>query len=209
MSALLTKRQWKAGNGFLLGLRPNPPIWILGVILHVPSRFLIDPENGTVYGRLGAKIGSVHGDGYVRLRRNSRADHQYAHRLIWETVYGPIPRGFHIDHVNGQKDDNRICNLDAVTPSENASRAISNGLAPSGEQKANAKLTAALVSEIRQTVGEVSTKEWARRLGVDPATIRGVREGRTWKNVGRGHARKPAARRSRRPRARRAPKEVG
>lgn len=209
MSALLTKRQWKAGNGFLLGLRPNPPIWIMGVILHVPSRFLIDPENGTVYGRLGAKIGSVHGDGYVRLRRNSRADHQYAHRLVWETVYGPIPRGFHIDHLNGQKADNRICNLDAVTPIENYTRAIANGLTPIGEQKSCSKLTEADVLEIRRTAGQIGPAEWARRLGVEPSTIRAARDGKTWKNVGRGRARKPAARRGRRPRARRAPKEVG
>jgi len=209
MSALLTKSQWKAGNGFLLGLRPSPPIWILGVILHVPSRFLIDPESGTVYGRLGAPIGSVHGDGYVRLRRNNRADHQYAHRLIWETVYGPIPRGFHIDHLNGQKDDNRICNLEAVTPSENFTRAIANGLTPIGEQKSCSKLTGADVIEIRRTSGQIGPSEWARRLGVDPATIRAARDGKTWKNVGRGQARKPTSRRNRRPRARRVPKEVG
>lgn len=210
MSALLTRRQWKACNGFLPGLRPNPPIWIMGVILHVPSRFLVDPENGTVYGRLGAPIGSVHGDGYVRLRRNSRADHQYAHRLIWETVFGPIPRGFHIDHLNGKKADNRICNLEAVSPSENVSRAVATGLAPSGEQKPGSKLTAALVREIRRTKGRIGAREWARRLGVDPVTIRHARDGKTWKHVGaRRHGRKPVARRSRRPRARGVPKEVG
>jgi hypothetical protein len=209
MSTLLTKRQWKACNGFLLGLRPNPPLWIFDVILHVQSRYLIDPGRGVVYGKSGVKIGSTRGNGYVRLRRESREEHQYAHRLIWETVYGPIPRGFHIDHVNGRKDDNRICNLDAVTPVENITRAIATGLTPIGERKTCSKLTEADVIEIRRTAGEVGPAEWARRLGVDPATIRAARDGKTWRNVGRGHVRKPSARRSRRPRARRVPKEVG
>ncbi|MFC3816628.1 HNH endonuclease signature motif containing protein [Lysobacter sp. GCM10012299] len=209
MSALLTKRQWKAGKGFLLRLRANPPLWIFGVILHEQSRCLIDPGQGVIYGRSGAQVGSTRGNGYVRLRRDCSAGHQYAHRLIWEAVYGPIPRGFHIDHLNGQKADNRICNLDAVTPSENFNRAIATGLTPIGEQKTGSKLTEADVVEIRRTAGEIGPSEWARRLGVDPATIRAARDGRTWKNVGRGCARKPAARRSRRPRARRVPKEVG
>lgn len=40
------------------------------------------------------------------------------HRLIWEQHNGPIPEGYHIHHINGVKDDNRIGNLMIVTPNE-------------------------------------------------------------------------------------------
>ena len=40
-----------------------------------------------------------------------------AHRLIWMMVYGYWPN--EIDHINGNKQDNRLCNLRNVTRLEN------------------------------------------------------------------------------------------
>jgi hypothetical protein len=42
-----------------------------------------------------------------------------AHRIIWKLVHGNIPDGMHIDHINGDPWDNRICNLRCVSRSEN------------------------------------------------------------------------------------------
>jgi hypothetical protein len=42
-----------------------------------------------------------------------------AHRLIWEMHNGAIPKGMHIDHINGVKNDNRISNLRLATMSQN------------------------------------------------------------------------------------------
>lgn len=42
------------------------------------------------------------------------------HRLIWIWVYGDIPDGFQIDHINGIRNDNRICNLRLATNQENS-----------------------------------------------------------------------------------------
>ena len=48
--------------------------------------------------------------GYVRVYvgRGRRA---LEHKAVWEAAYGPIPRGMHIHHINGDKTDNRIDNL--------------------------------------------------------------------------------------------------
>lgn len=51
-----------------------------------------------------------------------------AHRMVWESVHGPIPPGKEINHINGIKSDNRIANLEAVTPSENTKHAYRIGL---------------------------------------------------------------------------------
>ena len=47
------------------------------------------------------------------------------HRLVWVTCVGDIPEGNQIDHLSGNKHDNRLVNLDCVTAQENSRRAHS------------------------------------------------------------------------------------
>jgi len=41
-----------------------------------------------------------------------------AHRLAWLYVYGEFPKE-QLDHINGNKEDNRICNLREANQSQN------------------------------------------------------------------------------------------
>ena len=151
------------------------------LVLHLPSCRCVDPRAGTVYGAAGAPVGYVDPrQGYVRIGM-TRDGHQYAHRLIYTACNGPIPPGYHIDHRNGLKADNRIVNLDAVTHAENMARAFVRGSAKFGEAMPNARLSAAIVREIRKS--DIPTREWARRLGVDAKTVRLARRGTTWRHV--------------------------
>lgn len=72
-------------------------------------------------------------------------------------------------------------NLEAVTRGENVRRALASGLARSGERMKNAKLTDALVRDIRES--DKPAAFWARELGVDRTTIRYARIRKTWKHV--------------------------
>ena len=68
-------------------------------------------------------IGQKHKSGYlmcvVRKHGQNRQKNFLVHRFIYECFKGLIPDGKVIDHVNNIKDDNRLCNLQLVTPSEN------------------------------------------------------------------------------------------
>ena len=43
----------------------------------------------------------------------------YQHRFVYEVFRGPIPRFFEVDHINDTKNDNRIKNLQLITPKKN------------------------------------------------------------------------------------------
>lgn len=65
----------------------------------------------------GDVAGCVDDKGYVRIRLKRKL--YLAHRLAWIVENGPIPRGMEIDHVNGNKSDNRICNLRLASRNQN------------------------------------------------------------------------------------------
>jgi len=60
--------------------------------------------------------GGDHGSGYKVIGVDGKL--YLAHRLAWFFVHGNWPSD-QIDHINGIKDDNRICNLREATTSEN------------------------------------------------------------------------------------------
>ena len=43
----------------------------------------------------------------------------YWHRVIYTFFYGTIPDGLQVNHINENKTDNRLCNLNLMTPKEN------------------------------------------------------------------------------------------
>lgn len=58
--------------------------------------------------------------GYLRHASGNHKSAQMEHRLVWESVYGPIPEGMQIHHIDGNKTNNDISNLQLVTPLEHS-----------------------------------------------------------------------------------------
>lgn len=56
----------------------------------------------------GAQVGSDDMHGYKTVRINRRS--YKVHRLVWLMTHGVWPAG-DVDHINGDRSDNRLCNL--------------------------------------------------------------------------------------------------
>ena len=69
-------------------------------------------------GRTFGPIGFKDKDGYLIFRTNRRKYRFCVHRIIWAYVNGEWPKD-QIDHINGIKDDNRLCNLREANTAEN------------------------------------------------------------------------------------------
>jgi hypothetical protein len=86
------------------------------------EKFQYNPETGKLYKHtsLGLKEVTSGCQGYKRIRLN-RKHYQiqyYAQEVIWIMLYGSVPDGYQIDHINHIRDDNRLNNLRLVTVQE-------------------------------------------------------------------------------------------
>lgn len=67
------------------------------------------------------------GNGYIEMGLK-RGPKKYAHRLVADTFLPIVDGKDDINHKNGIKTDNRVCNLERVTRSENLKHAYKIGL---------------------------------------------------------------------------------
>lgn len=99
--------------------------------------FIYDAESGRLFhakdkragrGRVVAARAGTYADtctaanGYrrVSVTIDGKRRDMLAHRVAWILSHGAIPDGMQVDHVNGIRDDNRLCNLRLVLHQENA-----------------------------------------------------------------------------------------
>lgn len=121
------------------------------------------------------------------------------HRLIWEAFAHPIPDGMCINHIDGDKKNNALANLEVVTAQENTAHAKRAGLVlrgdnhparrrpetrPRGEKCYQSKLTEYAVLDIRHRAKSgASFAELGREYGVDPVSISYAVNRKTWRHI--------------------------
>ena len=143
-----------------------------------------DLANGKVYGTRGPggkpldekrELGFVHPSGYVHINLSSNGSKKQvrAHRVVYIAANGHIPDGMVVDHINNDKSDNRICNLQLLTAEENSRKAADDGRYLSGEDNPRSKITAEVRSRIAhdyRTSG-MTYRELAQKYGVSKSRI--------------------------------------
>ena len=92
---------------------PLPPQRELVQLFEYHSSGVITSKYAKSNRRIGAIVGVKNRYGYLAAKLNRKT--YYVHRLIWTICNGSIPEGFDIDHINGNRSDNRIENLRLVT----------------------------------------------------------------------------------------------
>jgi len=110
------------------------------------------------------------------------------HKLVLLAFSGPRPNGHECRHLNGDKSDNRIENLEWGTHTQNmADRKLHDGYdaAPKGSSNPASKLTESIVSECRgrYLLGDNATA-LACEFGVSKSAMRMAIRGTTWGHVG-------------------------
>lgn len=99
--------------------------------------------------KAGTKAGSKHSAGYTQLKIG---DNVYLiHRLAWLYVHGEFPQET-LDHINGDKRDNRICNLRLATYRENNCNVpvVKGKLLPKGVVRVGSKYRATIYHNYKQ-----------------------------------------------------------
>jgi hypothetical protein len=118
--------------------------------------------------KLKKTTGTLDSLGYIKTKFNGQA--RYCHRLIYIWHHGNIPDGCHIDHIDHDRSNNRIENLQALSLNKNLAKKRTarrrkgvygndKGIEASNLYKSNGKWFA----KVTIRLGEYDTEEDAQK----------------------------------------------
>ena len=91
------------------------------ILAYLRERYTYDAEAGTIRHKRRDRAvkgwKNTKGYNYITLTINKKIFKVRMHRAVWALYYGRWPT--EIDHLNGNKTDNRLCNLREVSGREN------------------------------------------------------------------------------------------
>jgi hypothetical protein len=120
----------------------------------------------------------------VVLQKNATRKMVLVHRLVAEHFIDNTESKLQVNHINGDKTDNAIENLEWVSHRENLDHAIKNNLTLKGEENRNSKLKDVDVIKIHSLLQRgTTTKELSESYNISYSTIDGIRTNRYWKHL--------------------------
>lgn len=121
-------------------------------------------------------------DGYLHvvLSKDNKQTTLNVHRLVYEAFNGKIPEGMQVNHIDEDKSNNSLNNLNMMTPKENTNWGTGN------ERRAKSMINHKSLSKpiIQYSLNGDKLAEFegthdaARQLGINPGNINNALKGR-------------------------------
>lgn len=122
-----------------------------------------------------------HPRGYFRvaLWKDNKSKFFFIHRLVAEYFMDNPESKPTINHIDGDKSNNHIDNLEWSTYRENMNHAVENRISACGERNGRSKLTQVQVEEIRNST--LTSVELSTIYGVHKSNINRIKRKEGWK----------------------------
>lgn len=174
-----------------LSFKPSPENWL--PVKGFPHYKVSDKGNvksffrNKITGRVLSPKKSRCGYLLVGLYSKKRRQTVPIHRLVASAFLTPDPGKNQVNHIDGNKENNELSNLEWCTPGENQRHAFDNGLkiANKGTDVPSSKLTELEVIEIRSRYakGGVSQYKLAEKYEVTQSAISDIISRKRWKHI--------------------------
>jgi len=150
-------------------------------------------DKGSIKGLKKLLSPKTKSNGYkeVQIYINKKPLMKYVHRLVAEYWIGEIPKGYNINHIDGNKANNTLENLEIVTPSQNRLHSyyvLNNKIKPmKGEEHPRTNLTNLDVKKIRFMYDNekinpiIIHKKYENKISL--SCIRKICYKNTWKHI--------------------------
>ena len=163
----------------------------------IEGNIIVDAEAGKVYrtrGPGGIKLDKPQemkgsdSNGYlvVKISNGTTKMTCRVHRIVWISQHGVIPEGYCVDHINSDKKDNRISNLQLLTHQENSTKAAEDGLYPTGEDNHATKVSPDLwdgIAYLHHCEGK-TMRELAEVYGISKSRVQQIIKEVGWTDIG-------------------------
>ncbi len=150
------------------------------------NKHLIYLNSGTVFSISKKKLlGTINKQGYLTTSLFWQGkNYKFKIHEIIAFAGGLGVTGNTINHIDGNKLNNRLSNLEAISITENIRHAFQIGLSipplAYGEYSSKAKLCKSQVEDIKKSYSDSSYRKLAKKYGVVHTTIRDIIKGRSW-----------------------------
>lgn len=156
-------------------------------ILKINTAYKITPE-GMIYNAIGkCRKPSICKKGYAHITLSNKGNRvtYLVHRLVAEQ-YIPNPYNLtQVNHIDGNKLNNKASNLEWVNASTNIVHSFCTGLSDySGSKNGRSKLTESDVIQIKQLLSQgIKNKEIADKFNISKSVICDIKHKRKWSHI--------------------------
>ena len=155
------------------------------VIDNQHTGYFVDVE-GNIYNKRGRKLNPFKiKSGYLAVDicvNKNRYRSLLLHRLIYTSFLGDIPKDLEINHIDGDKQNAALINLESVTHSENCLHSFRIGFQDnSKDNHPGAKINSLIAQKIKDMLSDgIKHKVIANKLNISIYIIKDISRGKTW-----------------------------